>query len=83
MCSRNNVVSLRNTPKWLMILLVFPVLIFVGVIAYYIATNLTSSFEKDSIETKTDNEVIKGSRDDYCLNIHLEKHRANLDHEKT
>ena len=46
-----------------MILLVFLVLIFVGVIAYEIATNLTSSFEKDSIEKTTGNKVIKGNGD--------------------
>ena len=56
--------------------------IFIGVIAYYIASNLTSSFEKDEIETTTDNEVIKGSENDFNLNIHLEKHRANLEHER-
>lgn len=58
------------------------VLIFVGVIAYYIATNLTSTFEKDAMERTTDNKVIKGSEDDYNFYIHLEKHRGNIEHER-
>ena len=37
---------------------------------------------KDVIETTTDDEVIKGSEDDYNLNIHKQKHRAYLEHER-
>ena len=43
---------------------------------------LKENINKLEIETKTDNEVIKGCENENNLNIHLETHRANLQHER-
>ena len=82
MCSRNTSLYFRNMPKWLIIAITLLIITIAGLIAYYIVTNITRSYEKDSIDSAKDNEVTKGEVDDYKLNIHLEKHRANLEHER-
>ena len=72
MWSRNTSPYFRNMPKWLIIAITLLIITIAGLIAYYIVTNITSSYEKDSIDSSKDNEVTKGEVEDYKLNIHLE-----------
>ena len=85
MCNRNYAMCVRNTPKSVLILIATLIAIICGIIAYFA---ISSQIAVEIVETKTDKderkdkEETKAEKEDFELDLHLGKHRQDLEHKR-